>query len=78
MLSRSAAYTPVPSCVPVDGLPQLKQNWETGLSSGLLVSLIVLPLRGLRLSIKSQAVGLMAIQVVFALLRLGAQQPGGS
>jgi MFS superfamily sulfate permease-like transporter len=44
MLSRSAACTPTASHVPADGLLGLKQNWKTDLTSGLLVSLIALPL----------------------------------
>ncbi len=44
MLSRSAACTPAPSHIPADGIQGLKQNWKTDLTSGLLVSLIALPL----------------------------------
>ena len=44
MAPRSAACTPTPSHVPADGILGLKQNWKTDLTSGLLVSLIALPL----------------------------------
>lgn len=44
MASRSAAYTPVSSHVPADGVQGLNQNWRNDLTTGLLVSLIALPL----------------------------------
>ena len=44
MIPRSAACTPTPSHVPADGINGLKQNLKTDLTSGLLVSLIALPL----------------------------------
>ncbi len=92
MLSRSAACTPTPSHVPADGLAGLQQNWKNDLTTGLLVSLIALPLClgiamasgfpafgglitaivgglvvgplcGSRLSIKGPAAGLIAIAI---------------
>lgn len=44
MESRSAAFSPIRNLVPADGLEGLKQNWKSDLASGLLVSLIALPL----------------------------------
>ena len=44
MVQRSAAFTPVPSNVPSDGLKGLKENFRNEITSGLLVSLIALPL----------------------------------
>ena len=44
MDNRSAASTPVYSDVPADGLKGLNQNFRNELTSGLLVSLIALPL----------------------------------
>lgn len=44
MSSRSASSTPTSSVVPLDGISGLKQNWRADLTSGLLVSLIALPL----------------------------------
>ena len=44
MISRSAACTPAPSHIPADGIQGLKQNWRNDLTTGLLVSLIALPL----------------------------------
>ena len=41
---RLAASSPIPSAVPADGLSGLEQNWKEDLASGLLVSLIALPL----------------------------------
>ncbi|MEY4668759.1 MAG: hypothetical protein RL518_1458 [Pseudomonadota bacterium] len=44
MMKRSAAFTPVSSYVPPDGLKGLKENLRNEITSGLLVSLIALPL----------------------------------
>ena len=44
MMKRSAAFTPVSSRVPADGLKGLKENFRNEITSGLLVSLIALPL----------------------------------
>jgi MFS superfamily sulfate permease-like transporter len=44
MESRSAASSPIRNLVPADSLEGLKQNWKDDLVSGLLVSLIALPL----------------------------------
>lgn len=44
MFSRDGACVPKPSAVPADGLSGLKQNWRKDLTTGLLVSLIALPL----------------------------------
>ena len=44
MMQRSAAFTPVPSNVPSDGFKGLKENFRNEITSGLLVSLIALPL----------------------------------
>jgi MFS superfamily sulfate permease-like transporter len=44
MMKRSAAFTPVSSHVPADGLKGLKENFRSEITSGLLVSLIALPL----------------------------------
>jgi MFS superfamily sulfate permease-like transporter len=44
MMKRSAAFTPVSSHVPADGLKGLKENFRNEITSGLLVSLIALPL----------------------------------
>ncbi len=44
MMKRSAAFTPVSSKVPADGLKGLKENFRNEITSGLLVSLIALPL----------------------------------
>lgn len=44
MEKHSAAFTPVPSHVPADGFKGLKENLRNELTSGLLVSLIALPL----------------------------------
>lgn len=44
MVKRSAAFTPVSSHVPADGIKGLKENLRNEITSGLLVSLIALPL----------------------------------
>ncbi len=44
MEKRSAAFTPVPSFVPSDGVKGFKENLRNEITSGLLVSLIALPL----------------------------------
>lgn len=44
MVQRSAAFTPVPSSIPADGFKGLKENFRNEITSGLLVSLIALPL----------------------------------
>jgi MFS superfamily sulfate permease-like transporter len=44
MMKRSAAFTPVSSHVPADGLKGFKENFRNDITSGLLVSLIALPL----------------------------------
>lgn len=44
MLDRSAAFTPVPSRIPADGFQGFKENIRNEITSGLLVSLIALPL----------------------------------
>ena len=44
MLSRSGTCTPVPLSVPADGLKGFKENFLHEITSGLLVSLIALPL----------------------------------
>lgn len=44
MSSDAATFTPMPSRVPADGIQGFKQNWREDLTSGLLVSLIALPL----------------------------------
>ena len=43
-MKRSAAFTPVSSPVPSDGVKGLKENLRNEITSGLLVSLIALPL----------------------------------
>lgn len=44
MLDRSAASTPIASRIPADGFSGLKENFRNEVTSGLLVSLIALPL----------------------------------
>jgi MFS superfamily sulfate permease-like transporter len=44
MMKRSAAFTPVSSTVAADSLKSLKENFRNEITSGLLVSLIALPL----------------------------------
>ncbi len=44
MASKEAAYTPVPSRIPADGIQGFRENWREDLTAGLLVSLIALPL----------------------------------
>lgn len=44
MMKRSAAFTPVSSLVPSDDVKGLKENLRNEITSGLLVSLIALPL----------------------------------
>ena len=44
MSDRSAAFTPVSSSIPADGIKGLRENFRNEVTSGLLVSLIALPL----------------------------------